>query len=122
MRTLALAPLVACALLSAACRDGAAAPAPAPTAPVDSANPLEEAASDANLVDDPNSTKPTGLYERRHGAGVDAICLTPSEDSAGDGGAGDDAEEDEDASGGTYRMGMVASFGPTLLCEGRGTA
>lgn len=70
---------------------------------IDSDSPLESAAREANLVVDPNDTPPTGLYELRHSGGTDAMCLLP-------------------ADGASYRFGMVASFGATLMCEGSGQA
>lgn len=71
---------------------------------VDGGNPLEQAARDANLVVDPATTAPTGLFERSHSAGHDGLCFTPSE---GDG---------------HYRFGLSASFGSAIVCEGGGTA
>jgi hypothetical protein len=73
-------------------------------AQVDGGNPLEQAAREANLVVDPATTAPTGLFERTHSAGHDGLCFTP---------AGDD---------GRYRFGMTASFGSAIVCEGGGTA
>lgn len=70
---------------------------------IDSNSPLEAAAREANLVVDPDSTEPTGLYELSHAGGTDAVCLLP-------------------ADGAAYRFGLVASFGATLMCEGSGTA
>lgn len=70
---------------------------------IDDDNPLEAAARDANLVVDPAETPPTGLYELVHSSGTDAICVVP-------------------ASGDRYRFGLIASFGSTLMCEGRGDA
>lgn len=69
--------------------------------PIDAANPIEMAAREANLVEDPNSSPPTGLFERRHTSGRDAICIVP----AGLGG---------------YRFGLIASFGTELKCQGHG--
>jgi hypothetical protein len=88
--------ILAIALLLSACRE-----APAPT--IDRSNPLEAAAVDANLVDDPGTTPPNGLYEHRHALGTDALCLT-----------GEDADD--------LKFGVVAIFGSTLICEGRGSA
>ena len=70
---------------------------------IDAANPIERAAREANLVEDPDSSPPTGLYERRHISGRDALCIVPQ----GLGG---------------YRFGMIASFGTELMCQGQGTA
>lgn len=84
-------------LLVTACRNNVE------QAPQKTGNPLEDAAREANLVVDPATTDPTGLFERRHAAGRDAICFV----SAGDG---------------SYRFGLVASFGSTLSCQGKGVA
>lgn len=73
------------------------------SATIDDANPLEAAARDANLVVDPGETPPTGLYELVHSSGTDAVCVVP-------------------ASGDRYRFGLIASFGSTLNCEGKGDA
>ncbi len=86
----------------AGCR---APPDHAAAAPVDPASPLESAAREANLVSDPATTPPTGLFERVHAAGRDSLCFTPVE-----------GEE------GAYSFGLTASFGSTLACEGRGRA
>jgi hypothetical protein len=70
---------------------------------IDGGNPLEEAAVEANLVDDPNATSTVGLYERGHPLGTDRLCITG------------DAED-------ALSFGVVAVFGSALTCEGRGTA
>jgi hypothetical protein len=70
--------------------------------PIDSANPIELAAREANLVEDPNDSPPIGLYERRHNSGRDALCIVP-------------------AGVGAYRFGLIASFGSELMCQGRGS-
>ena len=84
-------------LATTGCRDQARKAVPSQE------NPLEAAAQEANLVVDPLTTPPTGLFERRHAAGLDAICMVPDEDDA-------------------YRFGMVVSFGTNLTCQGGGTA
>jgi hypothetical protein len=83
----------------AACRAGEE---PAAPEVIDADNPLESAAREANLVVDPDATPPTGLFERIHTSGTDSFCAVPD---------GDD-----------YRFGLIASFGTTLTCEGRGSA
>ncbi len=93
--------VLAAGLCLAACREEAAAPK------IDRGNPLEAAAEQAHLVDDPNSTSPTGLFERRHAVGTDGLCMLP---------VSEDADET------SFRFGMVASFGATLICEGHGAA
>lgn len=90
--------VVILALLLAGC-DGRAPGAAA----IDSSNPLDVAARDANLIVDPDTTAPMGLYERQGAAGTDGLCVS---------GEGDD----------DLRFGVVMHFGPTLICEGRGDA
>lgn len=86
-------------VMVAGCRDTAA-----DRPEVDNDNPIEIAARDANLVLDAGATPLTGLFERRHVAGSDSLCFIP------DGGSG------------RYRFALIARFGETLTCEGRGTA
>ena len=90
--------LAACLLLPG-CREPVAE-----ATPIDSSNPIEQAAREANLVEDPESSPPTGLYERRHASGRDAICMA--------------ATDDDDA----FKFGIIASFGTSLMCQGAGTA
>lgn len=85
------------AMLLVGCRDTDAEPSP-----IDADNPLEVAARDANLVADAATTPPIGLFERRHAAGSDSLCLIPDGDA--------------------YRFAITASFGTTLSCEGGGAA
>ena len=99
-RSVALAAAVAVVATVALC---ACRPAPQAPAQIDKANPLEVAAKAANLVEDPRETPVTGLFERRHAAGRDALCFTPDGDS-------------------DYHFGLTASFGTTLICEGQGSA
>lgn len=89
---------IAGVIMVAGCRPAATA-----TTPIDAGNPLEIAARDANLVEDPAMTPLTGLFERRHSAGMDGLCFVPT-------------------GNGQYRFGLSASFGSHLVCEGRGTA
>ena len=95
--------VVALSIALAACRAGEEEPSTPEI--IDSGNPLENAARDANLVVDPDFTPPTGLYERIHTSGTDSFCAVPDGD-------GDHA----------YRFGLIASFGTTLTCEGKGRA
>lgn len=96
-----MALLAMAALLLFGCRDEVT------IAPViDESNPIEAAARDANLVTDAGATAPTGLFERRHAAGIDSICFLPDGDGDGD----------------DYRFALRASFGTTLTCEGAGSA
>ena len=80
-------------LLLAGCRDSS-------DAPTDPDHPLEVAAREANVVADAGATPPVGQYERIHAAGRDSLCVTGRD--------------------GDYRFAMVASFGTTLTCEGKG--
>lgn len=93
-----IAPLFLASLLLGSCREQEAS---AP--PIDAGNPIEMAAREANLVEDPDTSPPTGLYERRHSSGRDAVCITP-------------------AGLGSYRFGLIASFGTELICQGQGSA
>ncbi|MEQ1726034.1 MAG: hypothetical protein ABL882_08930 [Sphingopyxis sp.] len=70
---------------------------------IDNDNPLDVAARDAHLIDDPGATSAVGLYERGGAAGSDGLCV---------------AGEDEDE----LRFGVVMHFGSTLICEGAGSA
>ena len=92
---LAMALLLAAA--AGGCRD---AQEGRPTLSEDSA--LDVAASDANLIDDPGTTSPVGLYQHSGVAGTDGICVSGKP--------------------GELRFGLVMHFGATLFCEGRGTA
>lgn len=64
---------------------------------------LESAAIDAGVVTDPESLDLTGLYQRRSGLGIDRMCALP------------DGED-------RYRVGLLASFGGGIHCEGSGVA
>lgn len=93
-----LTPILVAALMLVSCRQRESA-----ETPIDASNPIEMAAREANLVEDPDSSPATGLYERRHSSGRDALCIVP----AGLGG---------------YRFGLIASFGTELKCQGHGSA
>ena len=75
---------------------------PTEAAAIDSGNPLDVAARDAHLIVDPGTTTPMGLYEHAGVAGTDGLCVS-----------GDDDD---------LRFGVVMHFGPTLICEGSGSA
>lgn len=66
----------------------------------DLGNPLEMAARERGIIRDEASDL-TGVFERRHELGRDALCVVP------DG-------EDE------WRFALTASFGPGLSCNRRG--
>ena len=68
-----------------------------------SASGLERAAIDSGVIADAARTSPVGLYQRRHEAGRDALCVMPGK-------AGD------------FRFGMEAVFGEEQSCRGHGTA
>ncbi len=99
MPSLRVAGLLAAALLlvggcDRAKRDGA-------DAAIDTRNPLEIAARERGVVR-ADAGDPTGLFERTHELGRDAMCVVP--DGAGQ-----------------WRFAVSASFGPGLSCNARGT-
>jgi hypothetical protein len=64
-------------------------------------NPLEAAARERGVVQD-NRAAPTGVFERRHDLGRDALCVAPGEGDA-------------------YRFALTAAYGPAVVCRGSGT-
>lgn len=68
-----------------------------------SASGLERAAIDSGVIADTARLSPVGLYQRRHEAGRDALCVIP--DKSGD-----------------FRFGMEAVFGKDQSCRGHGAA
>jgi hypothetical protein len=64
-------------------------------------NPLEAAARDRGLVQSSRAA-PTGVFERRHELGRDALCIAP-------------------LGGNRYRFALTAAYGPGLVCQGQGT-
>lgn len=64
---------------------------------------LERAALEAGIVSDASRVSPVGLYQRRHEAGRDSLCLIPASDRK-------------------YRFGLEAIFGTEQQCRGSGTA
>lgn len=68
-----------------------------------SADALDRAAIRAGVLADVRASSPVGLYQNRHEAGRDALCLVR------------DGE-------GRLRFGMEAVFGENTRCSGRGTA
>jgi hypothetical protein len=80
---------------------GCGRPAPEAKA-VDEDNPLELAARERGIVR-PESADLTGVFERRHDIGRDAMCVVA--DGAG-----------------RWRFALTASYGPGLSCEARGSA
>ncbi|WP_230461368.1 hypothetical protein [Sphingobium sp. CAP-1] len=89
-------------LLLAGCQrapagDGGAEPGSAPM------SGLERAAIDSGAIADASKISPVGLYQRRHEAGRDALCVIPGQD-------------------GQFRFGMEAVFGEEPNCRGHGSA
>lgn len=64
---------------------------------------LEQAARDSGLVADVARVPPTGLFQQRHEAGRNSLCVRPGGD-------------------GRYRFGVEAVFGAQEGCRGTGTA
>lgn len=88
--------LVLAAMLLAGCER----PEPDPQG-IDASNPLEVAARERGIVR-PEAASPTGVFERRHDLGRDAMCVVP--DGAG-----------------KWRFAVTASFGTSLSCFATGT-
>ena len=68
---------------------------------IDANNPLEVAARQLGVVH-PEAASPTGVFERKHDLGRDAMCVVP--DGAG-----------------KWRFAVTAAFGPTVSCVASGT-
>ncbi|WP_374526030.1 hypothetical protein [Sphingopyxis sp.] len=68
---------------------------------IDAGNPLEIAARERGVVR-PDTAPPTGVFERAHELGRDAMCAVP--DGAGQ-----------------WRFTVSASYGPSLSCVASGT-
>lgn len=64
-------------------------------------NPLEAAARERGIVQ-ANQAKPTGVFERRHELGRDALCAVS-------------------ITGDEYRFALTAAYGPGMVCQGQGT-
>ena len=88
-------------LLLTACQQGTPSSTAMGAGP--SASGLERAAIDSGVIADAARLSPVGLYQRRHEAGRDALCVIPGK-------AGD------------FRFGMEAVFGEEQRCRGHGTA
>ena len=67
------------------------------------ASGLERAAIETGAIADMSAVSPVGLYQRRHEAGRDALCVVP-------GNRGD------------FRFGLEAVFGEEPSCRGHGLA
>lgn len=74
---------------------------PGDTGTVDADNPLEIAARERGVVR-PDTATPTGVFERSHDLGRDAMCAVP--DGAGQ-----------------WKFALTASYGPGLSCAASGT-
>ncbi|HEY9579604.1 MAG TPA: hypothetical protein VIR65_07025 [Rhizorhapis sp.] len=86
-------------LLLAACSDGQSRSTPSAGDVPD----LEQAAIDSGVIPDVSQIDPTGLFQRRHEGGTDAMCLVP------------DGKQE-------YRFGLAAHSGGASYCSGRGRA
>jgi hypothetical protein len=100
MRRNSLALLVLLAACQRSPAGGDATPAPGGGA---SASRLERAAIESGAIADPGKISPVGLFQNRHEAGRDALCVIPGTEGA-------------------YRFGLEAVFGEEPACRGRGTA
>lgn len=89
-------------LLTACQRDAAPKPAAADQR-MSTGSGLERAAIETGAIADPARTSPIGLYQHRHEAGRDALCIVP-------------AANDQ------YRFGAEAIFGREQSCRGEGWA
>ncbi|TKV40944.1 hypothetical protein A0U87_22855, partial [Sphingobium sp. MP9-4] len=67
------------------------------------ASGLERAAIATGAIADASRIAPVGLFQRRHEAGRDSLCVLP-------------------AKSGDYRFGLEAIFGTEQSCHGAGTA
>lgn len=88
--------LSVCLLLSACDRPAR----DADKAAVDASNPLEIAARERGIVR-AEAASPTGVFERRHELGRDAMCVVPEGE-------------------GRWRFAVAASYGPGLSCTAHG--
>lgn len=90
-------------LLLAGCQRSAAPATGAADAAAPSGSGLERAAIAAGVVADVSRMSPVGLYQQRHEAGRDLLCIVP-------------------AKNGEFRFGAEAIFGAQERCRGHGTA
>ena len=89
-------------LLLPACQAPAEAPKE-PAATVVQSGGLERAAIESGVIADPAHVSPVGLFQRRHEAGTDRLCVLPD-------------------TGRHFRFGVEAIFGRDEHCRGSGTA
>ncbi len=92
-------------LFLAACQQPATQSGPAAQSDEGRSSPsaLERAARDTGLVADPGHIPPVGLYQQRHEAGRNLLCVRAGQD-------------------GRYRFGAEATFGADEVCHGTGAA
>ena len=93
---------LALCLMLAACQPAAVSNDMAAEAGGLPASGLERAAIESGVITDAAKISPVGLFQRRHEAGRDALCIVP-------------------AANGTLRFGLEANFGEQLACRGNGT-
>lgn len=67
---------------------------------------LEQAALASGIIADAQATSPVGLYQHRHEAGSDVLCIAPG--SAGN-------------QGDRFRFALQVEFGEDTQCQGSGT-
>jgi hypothetical protein len=99
MRRISLAALI----ILAACQDDGTPTSSSIIGEGGSVGTLERAAIESGAIADATRLSPIGLYQRRHEAGRDKLCIVP------------------DGSG-TFRFGVEAMFGEGLACRGAGSA
>lgn len=92
-------------LFLAACQQSATRTGPVVRSDEERSPPsaLERAARDTGLVADTARVPPTGLYQQRHEAGRNLLCVRAGKD-------------------GRYRFGAEAAFGTDEVCHGTGAA
>lgn len=97
--------LVLMVAILVACEQQAGAPdaPPRTNAAAAPTSALEQAARDNGLVADVARMSPVGLYQQRHEAGRNSLCIRPETE-------------------GRYRFGVDAVFGAEEGCRGSGTA
>ncbi|MDZ3831012.1 MAG: hypothetical protein U0S50_04250 [Sphingopyxis sp.] len=101
MRKASLSPMLAALVLAGALGGCDRTAQDAGEAAIDAGNPLEMAARERGIVRS-ETPVPTGVFERRHDLGRDAMCVVP--DGAG-----------------RWRFSLTAAFGPGLSCATSGS-
>jgi len=90
-------------LLLAACQQAAGPDQAGGGADTPSASGLERAAIESGVVADVGKISPVGLFQQRHEAGRDMLCIVPGRN-------------------GTLHFGLEAIFGAEQSCHGQGAA